>query len=56
LIFTFCNLINNGLDNAAFAGTEKEPPLINDENLQITQLVDELNFLTGIDFLGENEN
>ncbi len=55
LIFTLCNLINNGLDNAAFAGTEKEPPLINDENLQITQLVDELNFPTGIDFLGEND-
>jgi glucose/arabinose dehydrogenase len=54
LVFTLCNLVNNGLDNA-FGGTEKEPPLINDENLQITQLVDELNFPTGIDFLGEND-
>jgi aldose sugar dehydrogenase len=54
LFFIFCNLANNGLGNA-FAGTEKEPPLINDENLQITQLVDELNFPTGIDFLGEND-
>jgi aldose sugar dehydrogenase len=52
--FIICNLVNIGLDNA-FAGTEKEPPLINDENLQITQLVDKLNFPTGIDFLGEND-
>jgi hypothetical protein len=29
--------------------------LINDENLQITQLVDKLNFPTGIEFLGEND-
>ena len=42
------------MDNA-FAGTEKQPPLINDENLQITQLIDELKFPTGIDFLGEND-
>jgi glucose/arabinose dehydrogenase len=54
LIFTLCNLVNNDMDNA-FAGTEKQPPLINDENLQITQLIDELQFPTGIDFLGEND-
>src|SRR5688572_32547112 len=42
------------MDNA-FAGTEKQPPLINDENLQITQLIDELQFPTGIDILGEND-
>ncbi|HSF50348.1 MAG TPA: PQQ-dependent sugar dehydrogenase [Nitrososphaeraceae archaeon] len=54
LVFTLCNLVNNGLD-IAFGGTEKEPPLINDENLQITQFVDKLNFPTGIDFLGEND-
>ncbi len=56
-LFLICNLANNDLlDNNAFAGTkEKEPPLINDENLQVTQLVGELNFPTGIDFLGEND-
>jgi len=54
LVFTLYNLVNNNLDNA-FAGTEKQPPLINDENLQITQLIDELKFPTGIDFLGEND-
>ena len=54
LFFTLCNLLNNNVGNA-FAGTEKEPPLINDENLQITQLVGELNFPTGIDFLDEND-
>lgn len=47
-------MVNNNLDNA-FAGTKKQPPLINDENLQITQLIDELKFPTGIDFLGEND-
>lgn len=45
LVFTLYNLVNNNLDNA-FAGTEKQPPLINDENLQITQLIDELKFPT----------
>jgi hypothetical protein len=37
-LFLICNLANDSLvDNNAFAGTqEKEPPLINDENLQIT--------------------
>ena len=56
-LFLICNLANNSLvDNNAFAGTEKkEPPLINDENLQITQLIDKLNFPTGIDFLGQND-
>ena len=54
LFFTLCNLLNNNVGNA-FAGTEKEPPLINDENLQITQLVGELNFPTGVDFLDEND-
>jgi glucose/arabinose dehydrogenase len=55
-VFTLCNLVNNNeLDNAAFAGSEKEPPLINDQNLQITQLVDELNFPTGIDFLAKDD-
>ncbi|HJU60000.1 MAG TPA: PQQ-dependent sugar dehydrogenase [Nitrososphaeraceae archaeon] len=44
----------NDLDNA-FGGTEKEPPLIYDENLQITQLSEELNFPTGIDFLAEDD-
>ncbi len=55
LVFTLCNLVNNNLDNDAFGSTEKEPPLINDENLQIAQLIDELKFPTGIDFLGEND-
>src|SRR5918994_7182711 len=55
LVFTLCNLINNNLDNDAFGGTEKELPLINDENLQIAQIIDKLNFPTGIDFLGEND-
>src|SRR5687767_1305549 len=55
LVFTLCNLINNNLDNDAFGGNEKEPPLINDENLQIAQIIDKLNFPTGIDFLGEND-
>ena len=54
LFFTLCNLLNNSNLQNAFAGTEKEPPLINDENLQITQLLGELNFPTGIDFLDEN--
>jgi aldose sugar dehydrogenase len=56
-LFLICNLANNSLvDNNAFAGTEKkETPLINDKNLQITQLVDKLNFPTGIEFLGEND-
>jgi glucose/arabinose dehydrogenase len=52
--FIICNFVNIGLDNA-FAGTGKEPPSINDENLQITQLIDKLNFPTGIDFLGEED-
>ena len=55
LVFTLYNLVNNNLDNDAFGGTEKEPPLINDENLQIAQIIDKLNFPTGIDFLSEND-
>jgi glucose/arabinose dehydrogenase len=53
-IFTLCNLVNNDLDNA-FGGSEKEPPWVYDENLQITQLTEELNFPTGIDFLAEDD-
>jgi glucose/arabinose dehydrogenase len=53
LIFTLCNLVNNDMDNAF--GVEKEPPIVYDQNLQITQLTDELQFPTGIDFLGEND-
>jgi glucose/arabinose dehydrogenase len=53
LIFTLCNLVNNDMDNAF--GVEKEPPMVYDQNLQITQLTDELQFPTGIDFLGEND-
>ena len=41
------------MDNAF--GVEKEPPMVYDQNLQITQLTDELQFPTGIDFLGEND-
>ena len=41
------------MDNAF--GVEKEPPIVYDQNLQITQLTDELQFPTGIDFLGEND-
>src|SRR5215210_4893742 len=55
LIFTICNLVNNGLDNA-FGVIEKESPLVYDENLQITQLTTEgLNFPTGIDFLDKDD-
>jgi glucose/arabinose dehydrogenase len=53
-IFTLFNLVNNDLDNA-FGGSEKEPPWVYDENLQITQLTEELNFPTGIDFLAEDD-
>jgi aldose sugar dehydrogenase len=53
-IFTLCTLVNNDLDTA-FGGSEKEPPLVYDENLQITPLIEDLNFPTGIDFLGEND-
>ena len=53
LIFTLCNLVNSDMDNAL--GVEKEPPMVYDQNLQITQLTDELQFPTGIDFLGEND-
>ncbi|HET9806612.1 MAG: PQQ-dependent sugar dehydrogenase [Deltaproteobacteria bacterium] len=41
--------------DTAFGGSEKEPPLVYDENLQITPLIEDLNFPTGIDFLGEND-
>ena len=50
----FFTLVNNDLDTA-FGGSEKEPPLVYDENLQITPLIEDLNFPTGIDFLGEND-
>ena len=54
LIFTLCNCISNDLDNDAF-GVEKEPPMVYDQNLRISQLIDKLQFPTGIDFLGEND-
>ena len=55
LIFTLCNCLSNEIDNA-FGGSEKGPPMVYDQNLQITQLTtDQLNFPTGIDFLGEND-
>jgi aldose sugar dehydrogenase len=55
LIFSLCNLANNEIDNA-FGGSEKELPMVYDQNLQITQPTTEpLNFPTGIDFLGEND-
>ncbi|HEX7141896.1 MAG TPA: PQQ-dependent sugar dehydrogenase [Nitrososphaeraceae archaeon] len=54
LIFTLCIFVGNDLDNDAF-GVEKEPPMVYDQNLQITQLTDKLQFPTGIDFLGEND-
>ena len=53
LIFTLCNFVSNDLDIAF--GVEKEPPMVYDQNLQITQLTDELQFPTGIDFLGEKD-
>jgi aldose sugar dehydrogenase len=53
LIFTLCNFVSNDLDNAF--GVEKEQPMVYDQNLQITQLTDKLQFPTGIDFLGEND-
>lgn len=53
LISTLCNCVSNDLDNAF--GVEKEPPMVYDQNLQITQLIDKLQFPTGIDFLGEND-
>lgn len=55
LIFTLCNLVNDGLDNV-FGVIEKEPPMFYDKNLQITQFnTENLNFPTGIDFLGKND-
>jgi glucose/arabinose dehydrogenase len=55
LIFTLCNLVTNDLDNA-FGGSEKELPMVYDQNLQITQPTTEpLNFPTGIDFLGQDD-
>jgi aldose sugar dehydrogenase len=54
LVFTLFNLVNNGLDNA-FGGSVKEPPMVYDQNLQITQLTEDLNFPTGIDFLAEDD-
>ena len=54
LIFTLCNLIvQNDFDNV-FGATKKEPPIVNDQNLQITEFADKLKFPTGIDFLDEN--
>ncbi|MGZ5485894.1 MAG: PQQ-dependent sugar dehydrogenase [Nitrososphaeraceae archaeon] len=53
LIFTLCIFVGNDLDNAF--GVEKEPPMVYDQNLQITQLTEQLQFPTGIDFLGEND-
>ncbi len=53
LIFTLCIFVGNYLDNAF--GVEKEPPMVYDQNLQITQLTDQLQFPTGIDFLEEND-
>jgi glucose/arabinose dehydrogenase len=53
LIFTLCNCVSNDFDNAF--GVEKEPPMVYDQNLQITLLKDKLQFPTGIDFLGEND-
>ena len=53
LVFTLTTLQNNLSDNA-FA-VEKEPPIVYDQNLRITQLTDGLQFPTGIDFLGEND-
>ena len=53
LVFTLTNLQNNLSDNAF--GVEKEPPIVYDQNLRITQLTDGLQFPTGIDFLGEND-
>ena len=54
LIFTICNLVNNDLDN--IFGVEKEPPMVYDHNLQITEFTTEqLQFPTGIDFLGEDD-
>ena len=53
LIFTLFNCVSNDFDNAF--GVEKEPPMVYDQNLQITLLKDKLQFPTGIDFLGEND-
>lgn len=55
LIFSLGNIVTNDLDNA-FGDSEKELPMVFDQNLQITQPTTEpLNFPTGIDFLGEND-
>ena len=53
LVFTLTTIQNNLSDNAF--GVEKEPPIVYDQNLRITQLTDGLQFPTGIDFLGEND-
>jgi aldose sugar dehydrogenase len=53
LVFTLTNLQNNLSDNAF--GVEKEPPIVYDQNLLITQITDGLHFPTGIDFLDEND-
>lgn len=53
LVFTLTTLQNNLSDNAS--GVKKEPPIVYDQNLRITQLTDGLQFPTGIDFLGEND-
>jgi aldose sugar dehydrogenase len=53
LVFTLTTLQKNLSDNAF--GVEKEPPIVYDQNLRITQLTDGLQFPTGVDFLGEND-
>jgi len=53
LIFTIYNLVNYDLDDVL--GKEKEQPLVYDKNIKITLFTEDLNFPTGIDFLGEND-
>ena len=53
LVFTLTTLQNNLSDNAF--GVEKEPPIVYDQNLRITQLINGLQFPTGIDFLDVND-
>ena len=53
LIFTIYNLVNDDLDDVL--GKEKEQPLVYDKNIKITLFTEDLNFPTGIDFLGEND-
>ncbi|HJT85293.1 MAG TPA: PQQ-dependent sugar dehydrogenase [Nitrososphaeraceae archaeon] len=53
LIFTIYNLVNYDLDDVL--GKEKEQPLVYDKNIKITLFSEDLNFPTGIDFLGKND-